>query len=227
MDLRRVRPAFYNCEPLSGFLRKHSDFSSVDFLPHHSVKGEDVVEEESSFPSLVIRANNWLRDHPNAHICSCQTVDFKLNPSEEPNLVCSEYRTRGEDPNDFLRGLRIWVWLQKDPLDIIHMPVDQINYFNVLPAFQSRNLYADFERQAEYLHETLAKINILLRSRPVAGKILTLETLNIRCDDHDQINPDSSRWTERDYAKEMFVTVMRVFYVQVSDTMLFLGTLQI
>ena len=204
------------------FLPQWSTGTTItDFQPAPPSRGLSTtstsIESDSqyeTFPALITQANEWLHANPSFSVHTCETVDFKLhNHGQQPRLTKSTFRARGERPNCYIRGLRVWVFAgtsqSKRP--------DQIDYVNVLPRWKTSDpefawLQSDVE--SEPLSGAVARLNGRLRGEPLDGRICSVHTFSVKFTAAGPL-PDRAVWRDRGYAKQHFLVGLRVFYVKV------------
>lgn len=190
----------------------------LDFVPGRAkTETATIGYKPQAFPVMVDRANMWLKANPSARVITCQTVDFKSTEGGNVDPLRSEYRTSGIHPNHFIRAFRMWVKSveapNKDHDDSLEAEPDQIGYLNVVPTFQLEKTSSLCEAEAETIDEAVDKTNSILRLEPLPGRMITAETINIMCG--HTLDPDRMIWTDRDYANQKIVTVIRIYYVLV------------
>lgn len=152
------------------------------------------------FNVLVDRANAWLRQTPNWEAKTCESVEFK-NRSNEISYEKMTYLDYGQYYTYYIRGLRLWIVPRHDP----SRPPQQIGYVNVVPQrLQHGGL--------ETLDTVLDRFNKVLQSRPIPGRILTVETQEMKMPSTSAFDPDKSLWVEKGEYSHQFVFVIRVFY---------------
>nr|KAG5694558.1 hypothetical protein BaRGS_032503 [Batillaria attramentaria] len=175
------------------------------------------------------QANQWLRSMPQFVAVKCETVEHKLNPTDyslDPDTCFIHFSSHGK--NIYLKALRVWLMPKKDS----EMPVQQIAYITVLPDHTSGNLTATLASlvtnaamrvQPEYLFPafdnmatTMEKLNNHLQSKPLPGKILTVETVPFKVAESqsvDKLNTEATLWSESGKHSRMYLFGIRIFYV--------------
>lgn len=178
----------------------------VDFLPEVQRPGglfsKPVYEV---FRSLVDRANDWLRANPQWEIKTCESVEFK----DKGNTINSEkmiYLEYGEVQTWYIRGLRLWISSRKDGEE----KSQQIGYLNVVPEeIEPGGVFSS--PVYENLNDVLHKFNQMIRTRPIPGRIITIESQEMKVSS-DGVNPDKSSWVENGSSATRFLFVLRIFY---------------
>ncbi|KAK7480302.1 hypothetical protein BaRGS_00028470, partial [Batillaria attramentaria] len=202
----------------------------IDFFPQcfgSTFEGKEPTYAE--FQSVMEQANQWLRSMPQFVAVKCETVEHKLNPTDyslDPDTCFIHFSSHGK--NIYLKALRVWLMPKKDS----EMPVQQIAYITVLPDHTSGNLTATLASlvtnaamrvQPEHLFPafdsmatTMEKLNNHLQSKPLPGKILTVETVPFKVAESqsvDKLNTEATLWSESGKHSRMYLFGIRIFYV--------------
>ncbi|XP_076436206.1 uncharacterized protein LOC143275813 [Babylonia areolata] len=201
----------------------------VDFLPQcfgSRLEGSEPIY--SPFQTVVEQANQWLRTTPQFSAVKCETVDYKLSPTDfsvEPDTCFQHFSSHGK--NVYIRGLRLWLMPRTDQ----SLPVQQLGYITVLPDHSSGNLEAAVSsiqpaamrinadqllNEFDTMSATMDKLNHHLQQKPLPGRILTIETLCLKAsesDRRDKFNSENTFWTECGKATRLFLFATRIFYV--------------
>ncbi|KAG1652392.1 hypothetical protein GQR58_026316 [Nymphon striatum] len=159
------------------------------------------------FGVLMQRANEFLNGNPGVQVKTCESVEFKFGQGGLPKLHKLTYIESGKHLNLYLRGLRLWLVPRDDPT----RPPQQIGYFNNIPAITSQNIGTpDFES----LDSVVETINNNLRNRPLQGRMLNMETQDMKFKGYspEGMDPDKSCWQEYGERDMLFIYVLRVYY---------------
>lgn len=179
----------------------------VDFLPHCLERGgifsKPVFEP---YKSLIDRANEYLRNQRAWEVKTCESVEFKTW-GEMVQCEKVTYYERADYPTWYIRGLRLWLVPRMDP----SRPPQQIGVVNLVPQvvgdsgiFGTPNF--------ESLNEMLQRYNSRAHLSPLPGKVLTVESQEMKIPNFSNFDPDRSFWSEHgDHAKH-YVYVIRIFY---------------
>ncbi|KAL8563002.1 hypothetical protein ACOMHN_004694 [Nucella lapillus] len=202
----------------------------IDFLPQcfgPRLAGCDPTY--ATFQSVVEQANQWLRTTLQFSVVKCETVNYKLNPSDfrlEPDFCMQHFSSHGK--NNYVRGLRLWLMPRTDQ----SVPTQQLGYITVLPDHSSGNLvralldiqpaamrgvaHEQLFKEFDSLTVTMEKLNHHLQQKPLPGGILTVETLCLKAAESDRtekFNTENTFWTECGKSTRLFLFATRIFYV--------------
>ncbi|XP_055352568.1 uncharacterized protein LOC129598616 isoform X2 [Paramacrobiotus metropolitanus] len=182
-----------------------SGLQAADFLPRMTREdGHGHRPEYEPFGVLVERANGYLRDHPRCTVNTCESVEFHVNQrgqGQNMGTVESVFTAYGEAPNRYIRGLRLWTQ-QPNAVPMSDTAPEQLGYLNFLPDIQC-------DETVQRLDDVLLRINRTL----IKGTIITVETLPIKRGSK-ALDPDRTNWTERGFASQRFVHLIRIFYIR-------------
>ncbi|XP_019631216.1 PREDICTED: uncharacterized protein LOC109475120 [Branchiostoma belcheri] len=196
--------------------------SYVDFMPSQiSGTGSSgflsfSYPQFERFDVLVTRANQWLQQNPTMEVKTCESLEVKFeyhlgSSGGVVNPDRSLFYESGKVRSCYVRGLRLWFGQKMDP----SVPPQQIRYINYVPGcIQAPSLFG--YPQFESFGETVNKINLMMRQNPLPGKILTVETQDVKVRgawSGTTIDPDKSFWYEDGNYRKLFLFIIRVFYV--------------
>ena len=190
-----------------GSEKKHLSFSSglnsIDFIPK-CVRPDSFLcwPAFKSFSTLIAPANQYLREHPNLQVITCETVHFLVEKDGVKHPENSDYFQVGEDIRPFVKGLRLWLQPQKDGQKV----PQQIGYVTFLPKTDTTG--------HESIKQLTKQVNDWLIQNPLPGKILTIESQVIRGVD-GKFNPDSTSWamvSALTSLQHSFIQCFRIFY---------------
>ncbi|KAM7308233.1 uncharacterized protein ISCGN_011867 [Ixodes scapularis] len=159
-----------------------------------------------SSETLVNRANEWLKENPTWEVKTCESVEFKTS-SEVVNTERMTYYEYGEQSTRYVRSLRLWLVPRLDQ----SRPPQQIEYRNLIPQ-QTGHAGLFGMPTFETLHELLERYNQQLRYQPMPGRVLAVETQEMKIPSYSNFDPDRSYWSEYGGRNRHFLFVVRVFY---------------
>ncbi|KFM82596.1 hypothetical protein X975_05027, partial [Stegodyphus mimosarum] len=183
-------------------------FSFIDFLPQIRESGgffsEPVYE---TFRALVDRANAWLQANPQWEIKTCESVEFKASGGDVDTETMT-YLEYGTTVNSYIRGLRLWLLERPDK----NGTGQQIGYMNLKPR-QTSNGGIFSSPTYESLQEVIDRFNVMIQTNPIPGRIITIETREMKTKSSTDLDPDISNWRERgDIGYTKFLFVIRIFF---------------
>ncbi|KAK8756468.1 hypothetical protein V5799_000827 [Amblyomma americanum] len=178
----------------------------VDFLPYCIDPGGFTSSPKfEPFRVLVQRANDWLKQNYTWEVKTCESVEFKATKSI--NIERMTYYEYGEYSTCYMRGLRLWLVPQLDQ----SRPAQQLGYANLIP--QQTAPPGMFSNPTfETLQELLERYNKHLAYQPAPGRVLAVETQEMKVPSYSDFDPDRSFWTEHGGRNKLFLFVIRVFY---------------
>ncbi|CAL1298528.1 unnamed protein product [Larinioides sclopetarius] len=184
----------------------------MDFLPECRDPGGIFSQPQfANFRTLIDRANDWLRTNRRWKVITCESVEFKAkgdNVSYD-KMVYLEY---GEHTTTYVRGLRLWVGEKETDFDI----AQQIGYLNLVPNEIGGGGGIFSSPDYECLDDVVSKYNREVRTRPLPGRIITIESQEIKLKHSLEVDPDRSHWVERGSGPKRFIFVLRIFF-EISD----------
>ncbi|CAL1298532.1 unnamed protein product, partial [Larinioides sclopetarius] len=184
----------------------------VYFLPECRDPGGIFSQPQfANFRTLIDRANDWLRTNRRWKVITCESVEFKAkgdNVSYD-KMVYLEY---GEHTTTYVRGLRLWVGEKETDFDI----AQQIGYLNLVPNEIGGGGGIFSSPDYECLDDVVSKYNREVRTRPLPGRIITIESQEIKLKHSLEVDPDRSHWVERGSGPKRFIFVLRIFF-EISD----------
>lgn len=181
--------------------------SFVDFLPYCiSSGGLFSTPTFEQFRVLVQRANDWLKENCTWEVKTCESVEFKTS-SEVVNTERMTYYEYGEQSTRYVRSLRLWLVPRLDQT----RPAQQLEYRNLIPQ-QTGHAGLFGMPTFETLHELLERYNQQLMYQPAPGRVLAVETQEMKIPSYSNFDPDRSYWSEYGGRNRHFLFVVRVFY---------------
>ncbi|GBN04823.1 Transposon Ty3-I Gag-Pol polyprotein, partial [Araneus ventricosus] len=184
----------------------------MDFLPECREPGGIFSKPEfANFRTLIDRANDWLRTNTRWKVITCESVEFKARGDNisYDKMVYVEY---GEHATTYVRGLRLWVGEKQADFD----KVQQIGYLNLVPFEVGERGGIFSSPDYESLDDVVSKFNREIQTRPLPGRIITIETQEIKLKNSLEADPDRSYWIERGSRLKRFLFVLRIFF-EISD----------
>ncbi|XP_064487176.1 uncharacterized protein LOC135399270 [Ornithodoros turicata] len=179
----------------------------VDFLPYCiSSGGLFSTPTFEPFRVLINRANEWLKENPSWEVKTCESVEFKTS-SEVVNTERMTYYEYGEQSTRYVRCLRLWLVPRLDQ----SRPPQQIEYCNLIPQ-QTGHTGLFGMPTFETLHEVLERYNFQVRYQPAPGRVLAVETQEMKIPSYSNFDPDRSYWSEHGGRNRHFLFVIRVFF---------------
>ncbi|CAH1795067.1 unnamed protein product [Owenia fusiformis] len=191
--------------------------SYIDFNPqfHQDVDGIYFDIEIDRFSDLTKYANRWLKEHPQAAVVSCETVETMYHGRVE--IITSDdstfFRGRMDMQDKYARILRLWFRLRGrlDPPG-----PDQIAHVNLVPEKQQHLISQDLPLKECYesFHQVLRRFNEKQKISPI-GKIINIQSLPVKYSNSkmNPVDPDKSTWTRVADRSLYFMTVQRVYYL--------------
>ncbi|CAG0898550.1 unnamed protein product [Darwinula stevensoni] len=151
-------------------------------------------------PALMRRGNEWLARNPDWEAATCESGDFRASrrvPAKE--ITC---RRSGEGSTAHVRCLRLWVRQRTRPDRV----PQQLSHLNFVPDVVDRKKFGTPKFLP--LGDMVQKMNEMLRTNPLPGRIITIETQETMAG----VDPDRTYWTESAEATKLFVFVIRIFF---------------
>ncbi|XP_042903115.1 uncharacterized protein [Parasteatoda tepidariorum] len=188
------------------FNEHRSGLSYIDFLPGVLKEGFFCNAEYDRFENVIALANEWLKFNPQWKIKTCESIEFKdgrgsINPTEMVYYESTKYRT------NFIRGLRLWLQIFPPGEE----RVQKIGYVNLVPEAEgTEGIFT--HAKYETLDDVLLKFNNASRTSPLPGRIITIETQNMKIKSGGVIDPNRCSWTEYGERYTRFIYVIRIFY---------------
>lgn len=179
----------------------------MDFLPYCiSSGGLFSTPTFEPFRVLLQRANDWLKENCTWEVKTCESVEFKTS-SEVVNTERMTYYEYGEQSTRYVRSLRLWLVPRLDQ----SRPAQQLEYRNLIPQ-QTGHAGLFGMPTFETLHELLERYNQQLMHQPAPGRVLAVETQEMKIPSYSNFDPDRSYWSEYGGRNRHFLFVVRVFY---------------
>ncbi|XP_064487179.1 uncharacterized protein LOC135399271 isoform X3 [Ornithodoros turicata] len=179
----------------------------VDFLPP-CIRSWTLFKpmKFEGFRCLITSANEWLRHNPSWEVKTCESVEFKAG-SSGPKVEKMSYLEYGERATHFMRCLRLWIVPRCDQ----SRPPQQLDYINLVPQeVDSGGLFST--PKYEMLHQMIDRYNSVVRFRPPPGRILAVESQEMKATGKSKFDPDRSYWYEGGAAGKRFLFVVRLFF---------------
>lgn len=179
---------------------------SFDFAPK-CIRPDSLLNWPAfdNFFTVLESVNSFLTTNPELAVVSCETIHLRVEKDHIREPERSDYFQTGEILRPFVKGLRIWVQPKQAPSP----PPDQISYVSFVPKVEEK------EGTPKSLVELTSKINHWLKQSPIPGRIVSLETLQIR-GVQGQVNVDMTSWREEAsimHIKQSFLHFFRIFFV--------------
>ncbi|XP_064616929.1 uncharacterized protein LOC135480928 [Liolophura sinensis] len=194
----------------------------LDIMPRMLTTGSlenEIAPTFDSYPTVIATANQWLSSNPSYMVWKCETVEKKVDkgPFVDMNSMLHHDSTFGF--NVYVRGLRLWV-TPKEP----HVQAQQLGPTD--PSFgyglhgghmmgysrvQMRQLM-----QRQSLKKTLAALNERLKSEPLPGQIMNVETAWDKAREGfllKEYDPDCMCRHEKGGSSRLYLQVVRIFYL--------------
>ncbi|XP_064633540.1 uncharacterized protein LOC135491515 isoform X2 [Lineus longissimus] len=187
----------------------------VDFVPK-CVEPEGLFNSPKyeRFDILVERANQWLSEHTNVQVKTCETIEVKSKQTchHVDSNKSTYYEQPGRQRTQFVRALRLWVGPHFGPPE-----THRIRYFNAMPYMTDDDV---LEKPIfESFRQTIERVNDILRKNPLHGKIVTVETQEMKYKEFSNgLDPDKSYSAEGNKCVEYFLVCIRIFYVSGAPT---------
>ncbi|KAL1421551.1 hypothetical protein MTO96_022990 [Rhipicephalus appendiculatus] len=212
-------PPLAGCPDVSSFppsyseaTRQHASLggglSFVDFLPYCiSSGGLFSTPTFEPFRVLLQRANDWLKENCTWEVKTCESVEFKTS-SEVVNTERMTYYEYGEQSTRYVRSLRLWLVPRLDqsrPCPAAGVPQPHPTTDRVMQGLFGMPTF-------ETLHELLERYNQQLMHQPAPGRVLAVETQEMKIPSYSNFDPDRSYWSEYGGRNRHFLFVVRVFY---------------
>ncbi|XP_018494796.1 uncharacterized protein LOC100904558 [Galendromus occidentalis] len=179
----------------------------VDFLPKCLTSGGVFSTPAfEPFRCLVYRANDWLREHPEWEVKTCESVEFKTN-SEIINTERMTYFEISDASTRLVKSLRMWLVPRADST----RPPQQIQYQDLVPQ-QTGHAGLFGMPTFETLHQVLERYNYECRSKSAPGRVLTIETQEMKIPSCSTFNPERTFWCEPGGRSKHYVFLVRVFF---------------
>lgn len=196
MDLS---PPFTHYEDTNQLSSSERNLTFKDFIPYP--RGDSY----ESFGVLVERANIWLEKNPTYEVKTCESIEIFHYQSEE----CMSYYVpyRNFLAQHYMRGLRLWLVSRKES-DKELLP-QKIGYYNLIPnIIESRKFRFD---KFEKLNQLLERFNKSV-SAIIHGRIITIETQQIKVPFSSGFDPDQPVWSSGGRNKTRFIFIIRIFF---------------
>ncbi|XP_064487175.1 uncharacterized protein LOC135399269 [Ornithodoros turicata] len=178
----------------------------VDFLPPCIQSGIFKPTKFEPFRCLITYANGWLQHNPSWEVKTCESVEFKAG-SSGPKVEQMSYLEYGETTTQFMRCLRLWIVPRCDQ----SRPPQQLDYINLVPQeVGSGGLFS--APKYETLHQMIDRYNSEARFRPAPGRILAVESQEMKATGMFRFDPDRSFWFENGSGQKRFLFVIRLFF---------------
>ncbi|XP_041370578.1 uncharacterized protein LOC121384311 [Gigantopelta aegis] len=202
----------------------------VDFMPR--CLGRVMEESEpqfADFKSVMDQTNQWLESMPQYAVFRCETITKKLQRGDyklDNDAVMSHHSSNGD--NTFIRGVRLWLMPRDDPTS----PTQKLSYMTVLPDHEDPKVYGKMNglissatfrmtvnrvmSQFDSLPTSVEKLNRHLMTRPIPGKLLSVEVLSQMISQSlkaSSPNTEVTCWSECGKNNRLYVNALRVFYV--------------
>lgn len=191
---------------------QHASFGNgltfVDFLPQCLERGGIFSRPTfEPYKALIERANQWLAGQPSWDVKTCESVEFKTW-GEMVNTEKMTYYERAEYPTWYIRGLRLWLVPRTD----VSRPPQLLGYTNLVPEILPGTGGLFGMPQFESLNDLLQRFNQGLITNPLPGRVIAIESQEMKIPNFSTFDPDRSFWSEHgDHAKH-FVFIVRVFF---------------
>ncbi|ESO11548.1 hypothetical protein HELRODRAFT_166549 [Helobdella robusta] len=145
---------------------------------------------------LIDRANEWMKKNPDSMIKSCETLTWMgsdpCGMKDGERMMVSKKLVDGAT-TVFLRGLRLWL----------------------VPRTCSKQQVLHFEdftpAEHEKLDQLVGRINRKIEHKHIAGKILSIETLNVPVS-KSKVRNHVTVWTEDVELDTPYAFILRVFF---------------
>ncbi|KAK2192381.1 hypothetical protein NP493_30g00029 [Ridgeia piscesae] len=182
--------------------------SYVDFIPAMISPGGVLSNPTfERFGDLMRKANNWLLANPTLWVKNCESLETRVRGGVTNTDASTSYDMQKR--NGFVRCLRIWI-ASKTAADVGEP--QQLGYINVVPACQDSGGFLSLPT-FDTLGETVSKMNAMLTAQPLPGRILNLETQDIKLYTWTgSIDPEESCWVETSQQRKTFINIIRLFY---------------
>ncbi|XP_055349024.1 uncharacterized protein LOC129595913 [Paramacrobiotus metropolitanus] len=159
-----------------------------DFVP--SMRRAGTITHWPSFErfsSTIKKANDFLTAHSTLEIVNCETVTFHLTHDGVRDFNKTDFVLYGEIHNGFVTGLRVWT---QPCTDTSRTTVQQIGCFSILPSI-------DKDRGAATTLDHLTyEANNWLKRNPVPGRLINVQTVEMRGLRQGKVDVDASSWTQ-------------------------------
>ncbi|KAI0217026.1 hypothetical protein LSAT2_031056 [Lamellibrachia satsuma] len=180
--------------------------SYVDFIPALIKPGGILTSPKyERFVDLMIKANNWLQANPTIRVITCESLEVRAHEVNTDVSTSFDY----QHLQSYLRSLRIWI-SSKTAADMAEP--QQLGYLNVVPACKDAGGFLTMPT-FDTFGETVDKLNAMLSTRPLPGRILNLETQDIKMYQWTgSVDPDESYWAETGKQVKTYLNIIRLFY---------------
>ncbi|GAV07092.1 hypothetical protein RvY_16969-2 [Ramazzottius varieornatus] len=191
---------------------------SFDFIPH-CIEPEKTLKlgrwpEFEDFTSLVPPANDFLRRNPHLTIKTCETVQLNVEEEYLKTPEQTDYMQYAESVRPFVRAMRMWVTTIDDQRA---QEPQQIAYVNFLPPHPQIEGVSKTDYAYQNATELAAVVNEYLDANPLHGRLLNVESLQIRDqDDPFCVDMNLTAWDPqpvRSVPRQRFVNCFRIWYV--------------
>ncbi|CAG0898365.1 unnamed protein product [Darwinula stevensoni] len=184
----------------------HRNLTYVDFIPECLEEGGLFsTSVYQPFSVLMARGNEWLARNADWEAVTCESLELKT--SDQVRTERMIYCEHGERRTAYVRCLRLWL-RRRNNLD---EPPQQLGYVNCVPEVVEQKTFGSPKFLP--LSGMIVKVNEMFRANPLPGKIITIETQEMKVDSYSgDLDPDRSYWEERGDAQKLFVFVIRIFF---------------
>jgi hypothetical protein len=192
-------------EPSQGGLK------SYDFIPK-CIKPDSVFHwpQFEKFSSLVGPVNEFLRQNPFLSVKSCETAHFRVEKDHLREPENSSFIQVGESLQPFVKGLRLWVFDRSSPSSAVQKSShDEIGYITFVPQLNGE--------AANTLADLTTKVNEYLQTTPLPGRIISLESLQMRGVTEGDVDVDASSWKPTFSLASLqhgFLSLSRIWFVR-------------
>ncbi|CAG0888735.1 unnamed protein product [Darwinula stevensoni] len=201
---------------------EHRGLSNVDFIPECMEEGGVFSSSMyEPFSVLMARGNEWLVRNADWEAVTCESMEFKT--SDRVRTESMTYCEHGQSRTAYIRCLRLWI-RRRDNFD---EPSQQLGYVNCVPDVVEQKMLGSPKFLP--LNSMILKMNEMLRSNPLPGKIITIETQgqsNIRITNiqsveyklkHGQLDTQRTWYTEHGDVNTYYVRILRVAFVPTEE----------
>ncbi|CAG0880324.1 unnamed protein product [Darwinula stevensoni] len=158
-----------------------------------------------SLSALIERANDWLARNPDCEAATCEGVECATTTGHVETETMTVFG--GRTPAAYIRCLRLWLRRRNDPRE----PPQQLGHANFVPDVVDGTSLRSPKFQP--ISSMVEKTNGMLRKNPLPGKIITIETQEMKLGTYTgELDPDQSFRVEGAVEKKHFVFVIRIFY---------------
>lgn len=217
----------------------------IDIMPRCISAGNipgKVAPKFENFSRIIDAANLWLQNNPQVSVWKCESITKRLNAAKDKSLSYElNEMLRHESTFGFvvyIKGLRLWLTKSAGG------PTQQLGLKTVVPEavhiqfpVYGRGLYAPGQvtvagethqlslniggalrthHTFEGLADTITRMRDRLKTDPVPGTILTIETDKVKAFEQfrDDLDPEATCWAEDKNTFRRFTQVLRIFYIK-------------